>query len=142
MKTIEEMIAVMQAFVDGKRVERQSVITPDEGWFAVIEPAWNWNDYDYRVKPEPPKKKIVPYDSAEELMQAICNHGAWIKYSDGCYAQIVEVESESDCVRVYFGGTTNDDDEDVKPKTWFYTLDVLRNCNWIDGHVCGKEVDE
>lgn len=50
-KSIDEMIAVMQAFKDGKNI--QSRARPDGTWLICREPSWGWNGYDYRVKPEP-----------------------------------------------------------------------------------------
>ena len=53
MKTIQEMISVMQAAQEGKAIEctllgKNEWSPPDafETW------AWNWNEFDYRVKPE------------------------------------------------------------------------------------------
>lgn len=47
MKTIEEKIAVMQAFADGKIVEKY--YEGGVGWQPIIEPDWDWRCYDYRV---------------------------------------------------------------------------------------------
>ena len=49
MKTVQEQIAVMQAFADGKRIE-YTVAGCDE-WIQTNRPAWNWAEYYYRVKP-------------------------------------------------------------------------------------------
>jgi hypothetical protein len=53
MKTLQEKIAVMQAFADGKKIE-----LCDSGvsnWRESINanPSWNWYQYDYRVKHDP-----------------------------------------------------------------------------------------
>ncbi len=41
----KKAIAVMQAFVDGKKIERQ-------GGYAIKDPEWNWTDNDYTIVPE------------------------------------------------------------------------------------------
>lgn len=53
MKTTAEMIAVMQAFERGEKIERR----PDgrSPWVEVEEPAFNWGTSDYRIKPREPR---------------------------------------------------------------------------------------
>ena len=48
----------MQAFVDGKEVQHlgkkwnsRELLKPD--WCDTHEPLWNWEHYDYRIKPTP-----------------------------------------------------------------------------------------
>ena len=45
----QEMIEVMQAYLDGKQIECISLFGDDE-WKIVEEPDFNWFHYDYRVK--------------------------------------------------------------------------------------------
>lgn len=52
MKTTEEMIKVMQAFVDGKTIECNDP-KGDGQWETVTRPLWNWFYIDYRIKSEP-----------------------------------------------------------------------------------------
>jgi hypothetical protein len=47
----QEMIAVMQAFEDGKRIQIDVECTGL--WQDCAFPAWNWRSQRYRVKPEP-----------------------------------------------------------------------------------------
>lgn len=47
----EESIKVMQAYLAGKLVEFKPVNT-DEDWKVCGIPRWNFEDYEYRVKPE------------------------------------------------------------------------------------------
>ena len=57
MKTTQDKIKVMQAFVDGKAVEARFREEPfpwaPSGWFDVKkdDPHWNWRELEYRVKP-------------------------------------------------------------------------------------------
>lgn len=53
MKTIQEKIAVMQAFADGKKIETKSF--ERNYWADTIIPVWNWHCFDYRVKPSEPR---------------------------------------------------------------------------------------
>lgn len=55
-KTLEEMIAVMQAAAEGKPIEcKYTDLYNQDQWLTVVEPTWNWDLYDYRVavRPEP-----------------------------------------------------------------------------------------
>jgi hypothetical protein len=44
--TIEEKIAVMQAFVDGKLIEFSY---DGDHWRAITDPSWDWENVEYRV---------------------------------------------------------------------------------------------
>jgi len=46
-KRTAEMIAVMQAYVDGKAIEQK--VSPAENWYPLSEPAWNWFYGEYRI---------------------------------------------------------------------------------------------
>lgn len=55
MKTLKERIAVEQAGLDGKTIETKKIIY-DEYDGKVADPKtylYNWQDNDYRIKPEP-----------------------------------------------------------------------------------------
>ena len=53
MKTIEEMIEVMQHYTNGGDVE----IFSNDKWVDAIKPGWNWNHCDYRIKEQ--KKAVI-----------------------------------------------------------------------------------
>ena len=53
MKTIEEMIEVMQHYTNGGDVE----IFSNDKWVDAIKPGWNWNHCDYRIKEQ--KKTVI-----------------------------------------------------------------------------------
>jgi hypothetical protein len=54
--TIDEQIAVMTAFRDGKAVEFRCTTTNNR-WMTTDKPVWNFHEIEYRVKPEPPKPR-------------------------------------------------------------------------------------
>ena len=67
MKTTKEIIEVMSAFEDGKKIECKYI--HDDNWFNCSEPKWNWDIYDYRVKEE---SKYRPYKDTEEMINDFC----------------------------------------------------------------------
>ena len=106
MKTLKEKIEVMQAALDGKTIQFRDLYfngkLNDAAWsfggdeYTVQDMAWDWDEYDYRVKPQPPAKKTVamqPEDyppvfwvrriglNPEKMVLCICIHGAWITLS-------------------------------------------------------------
>lgn len=72
--TDEEIIAVVTAHKEGKTIE-VSVNYADD-WGITRSPVWDFEKYNYRVKPEPHYR---PFESAEEVMEAIKEHGSWIR---------------------------------------------------------------
>ena len=47
----EEFIKVMQAYMEGKRIECKE--NGSATWIEVSNPKWYWGDFEYRVKPQP-----------------------------------------------------------------------------------------
>lgn len=65
MTTLAEKIAVMQAALAGKAIQNKlknvsNILT----WGTTVCPSWNWEKYDYRVRPE---KKLVRIASLRPL---------------------------------------------------------------------------
>lgn len=57
-------IAVMQAYVDGKKIQIRDNPDKDwpttsvspcdcDGWLPTSSPSWDWLNWEYRIKPEP-----------------------------------------------------------------------------------------
>jgi len=65
MTTTTEMIRVMQAYEDSKRIEfrpsQENACGANEWGVLDYEPRWNWHLYDYRVAPES-KKVGEPFE--------------------------------------------------------------------------------
>lgn len=58
--TTREKIEVMQAYTRGEKIERRSA-NCEEKWTFVIFPIWNWDKFEYRIRPKEkrsPKFKI------------------------------------------------------------------------------------
>ena len=62
MKTLKEKIEVMQAFLDGKAIERGSISS--SAWCPTDDPQWNWTAFDYRISPAKAEDKFL---TLEEL---------------------------------------------------------------------------
>lgn len=52
METTADKISIMQSFADGKNIEFKSLGNTRWNDLTICEPTWNWQDYEYRVKPE------------------------------------------------------------------------------------------
>ena len=76
MKTTKEMISVMQAYADGKKIEHNLNGLISDAW-EDCTPKWDWVTYDYRIKPEP---KYRPYKNADECFVEAQKHGYWMKH--------------------------------------------------------------
>ena len=56
-KTLAEKIAVMQAAERGEEIEGRHLWS--KSWMNIPTPTWNWDEFDYRVKPKPQKFWVV-----------------------------------------------------------------------------------
>ena len=109
MKTTKEMIAIMQAFTDGKEIEYSFI---NGSWYDDKNPCWNWVDYNYRVKHTP---EYVPFtfEDAEFLI------GKTVRCKSQDYVALI--------ISVTKDGTSVDD---FKP--------LLDDFAFLDGSPCGK----
>lgn len=89
MKDIKSMIAIMQAFAEGKKIETKHESRKD--WESCSKPSWDWIHWDYRIKPEP---KYRPYKNAEECFADVQKHGGWVKNKkENIYWEILMVQN-------------------------------------------------
>ena len=55
---LKKMIEIMQHFDNGREVEFKRTNEDDTKWEKLLPvPVWNWERFDYRIKPE--KQKII-----------------------------------------------------------------------------------
>lgn len=67
--TTEGKIAVMQAFVDGKKIKAR--LRSEEKWFELDGiPSWEWVLYDYAIVEEPKKVWMVGGLAYEDRLSA------------------------------------------------------------------------
>ena len=129
-KTTAEMIEVMKAYEEGKKIEHKS--KDGDKWFEVSAPSWNWRDYDYRVKEEP---KYRPYVDTEEMINDFCerfgvkrtNFGEpfiWIMHKT-CKRLIISYDVNSVYVQ-YCSEIEN-----------ITMQELLDNFTYLDGSICG-----
>ena len=123
MKTIKEMIEVMQAYDRGEQIEES---IDQKVWFTC-EPIWNWAKCDYRVK----QKEYEPFDTAEEFLAAQRKHGEVI---------VDKTSGEKSNAYVNKNGTV----VSTKILSNVWTIGCLgttfRYYKFEDGTPCGKEV--
>jgi len=80
--TNQEILAVVQAVVDGKVIQFKRNSTGYKVWMTSDDPCWNFSEYDYRVAPVQPKKKVPHWEwvvktySGDELRRSFfCKEG-------------------------------------------------------------------
>lgn len=86
--TTNELIAVLRAYDEGKRIQCKDKRIKDDEWVDILSVGeksagggtcvgqeWNTVYFDYRVKPEPHYR---PFKSVTEVMEAIKEHGDWV----------------------------------------------------------------
>lgn len=64
IKTIKEMVEVMEAFEDGKKIQLRNRFI--NIWVDTEYPIWDWSTCEYRIKPEPTYR---PYKSVDEMVE-------------------------------------------------------------------------
>ena len=125
MKTTKEMIEVMQAYLDGEKIE----VGYNGVWVDIDMPEWSWGIRDYRVKP---KKSYVPFGTADEFLAAQRKHGEVI---------VDKTSGEKSNAYVNKNGTV----VSTKILSNVWTIGCLGTIfsyyKFSDGTPCGKEVD-
>ena len=72
----------MEAFERGEYVEVRTDKTVAGQWGVAIDPLWDWNNNDYRIKPKP--KQVVTIEK-------------WLIYDDLSKSYSIAEESNIDC---------------------------------------------
>ena len=125
MKTTKEIIEVMQAYDRGEQVQLLNI---DGNWEDIKSPTWSWGLRDYRVKP---KKKYIPFDTAEEFLAAYRKHGEFIENKESGEKMNAYVDKNGIVILSTALNCTYT----------FESLGTLFGCyKFSDGTPCGKEV--
>ena len=133
MKTIQEMIDIMQAYQEGKQIQIYDKM--HKQWFVDCEPNWNWGLHEYRIKPEP---EFAPFECAEEFLEAQRKHG-------GGLINILEDEviNANDIYISNNGNVYKGKDTQIGYN--LYPIgelkDLFKNYKFIDCTPCGKTVE-
>ena len=126
MKTTKEMIDVMQAYDRGEQIQ---LLNRFGIWVDIDMPEWSWGLRDYRVKP---KKKYIPFDTAEEFLTAYRKHGEFIENKESGEKMNAYVDKNGIVILSTALNCT-------------YTFESLRTLfgcyKFSDGTPCGKEVE-
>lgn len=128
MKTVSEMIKVMQAFERGEQIEMKFLDEDDCCFIEVKNPLWNWYQCDYRVKPT----KYVPFDTAEEFLAAQREHGLYVFFGEKKHAAFI---NSNGIIRL----SKSDNISNAVISELEY---IFKDCTFEDGTPCGKEVSE
>lgn len=122
---IQEMINVMQACARGEKI--QSRLIGYGEWCDIPIPTWDFTTWEYRKKPEPPKPKYVPFETSQEVFDAMKVHGEWIENDQFAITK-----------RIFFF-SKNHDDLLINGLSASCMLD---RWHFLDGTPFGKEVTE
>ena len=129
MKTTKEMIEVMQAYDRGEIIEVNYFLASKDNWVACGTPVWDWDNFDYRVKP---KKSYVPFDTPEEFFAAQRKHGEFVENKESGEKMNAYVDKNGIVILSTALNCT-------------YTFESLRTLfgcyKFSDGTPCGKEVE-
>lgn len=133
MKTLNEKIEIMQACQRGEQIEFMDC---SREWKDTPNPIWDWAKTDYRVKPKP---KYVPFETAEEFLEAQRKHGeGLISIYDDCVMKAHNISITLD-------GLVYDHTEKIDGSNCLCIgdlEDLLVDYNFADGTSCGKEVEK
>ncbi|MGM9810971.1 MAG: hypothetical protein ACI30J_08930 [Paludibacteraceae bacterium] len=129
MKTTKEMIEVMQAYERGEQIEFKDTIYNKSEWSEIPQPSWDWYHNDYRVKP---KKKYVPFETAEEFLAAQREKGIYVFF--GGYKYTAYINSNGSIRLIPPTNILQVIISDLEKM-------LLEECTFADGTPCGKEVE-
>lgn len=75
---VSEQIAIMEAYENGKTIERRAIFTSEWKSLDYVENySFDFFGNEYRIKPVP---KYRPYESVDEAFNEAKKHGFWLKH--------------------------------------------------------------
>ena len=77
--THDEMIAVIQAHKDGKKIQLCHKPVHHNDWIDSSNPLWNFGNTDYRVKPVPREWVVLVTPNTLDIRQFGEGERGWIK---------------------------------------------------------------
>ena len=89
---------VMMAYANGKEVE---FLDPLGNWSSVVDPFFNWNMFEYRIKQRPTYR---PFKDKEECWKEMQKHQpfGWVKHkSDEHLTCLAAVDNGTDFIRAF-----------------------------------------
>ena len=134
MKTIKEMIDVMQAYLRGEKIEYRYCHTD---WLECRIPIWDWCNLDYRVKKTKRKNtktktKYLPFETVDEFLTAQIEHGSVIKMINDDRLLSAFVRADGSVLFVL--------PKSICEKLLINVNDLCGKYEFADGTPCGKEV--
>lgn len=134
MSTIDEQIAILQAFKEGKTIEIEILDINElkHKWVPLceldsLENSFDFQNNNYRIKPV---QKLRPYKSAKEFLSAQAEHGPYIDTSlnKNCtYYELPLVVVNASGIIVHSGGKQYSE---------------IVEFHWQDGTPCGVLEEE
>lgn len=129
---LKNRIAVEQAYLNGEEIEAIDIRNQHTNeWHPCPYPVFNWDYVRYRVKPTP---KYIPFDSPEKVLNAIKEHGSFVKPTTkplAWYDRIVGITPHS--VHIYDCGMAST----LLPSY----MQFLEEYTFADGTPCGIRVE-
>ena len=129
MEDTKRKIEVMQAYVEGKKIQVKAC-GASEWRDCILEPEWDWVSCEYRVKPE---EQYRPYKDYHEMVDDFCE-----RFGVNCHAY----EMPMIWVKQKATGTMRllkTFSHDTEAGTLIRMFDA---CTYLDGSPVGKKVEE
>jgi len=93
--TDEEILVVVQGHIDGEVIQSK---WDGREWQTANVPVWNFNLYDYRIKPKPLELWALMYDTPGTLVSAYTTKDA-ATYHSMSAAKIVHMRGVDDEIK-------------------------------------------
>lgn len=91
--SIDEQIAVMKAYSEGKTIQSRVKDRFGDEWTDVPDPHWNFGEWDYRVKPENEGTKAERMTNRQLAELMAKGYGEWIGVPFDSPAQCIHILS-------------------------------------------------
>lgn len=72
MNDLNHMVAVMQAWKEGKTIQSKLRAQGKDHWVDVAFPSWDWATFDYRVKPAEPRRVWLNWYPTKKCRSSVC----------------------------------------------------------------------